>query len=124
MDEIQTAKNEADTEGCELLFRLFAKFGSEMFSPADLKTVLVQEGEMRKDHQVSSQTILDYAPDHLVKAAVAGTLTDVMTGKWISQMADQKFAGYDRYLTKVKTKVGARYQLVLVEKQTGLADLV
>lgn len=124
MDEVQTAENEAETEGCELLSRLFAKFGSEMFSPAGLKTVLVQEGEMRKDHQVSSQTILDYAPEHLVKAAVAGTLTDVMTGKWISQIADQKFAGYDRYLTKVRTNTGIRYQLILVENQTDLTGLV
>lgn len=120
LGEVQTGDNEAETEGCELLARLDAMFGTEMFSPAGLKAVLIREGEQRKEHQVSGQMILDYAPEHLVKAAVAGTLTDVMTGRWISQLADQKFAGYDRFLTKVRTKAGARYQLVCLETQTNL----
>ncbi len=93
-----------------------------MFSPAGLKAALIREGEQRKEHQVSGQMILDYAPEHLVKAAVAGTLTDVMTGRWISQLADQKFAGYDRFLTKSRTPLGVRYKLVPVEKQTSLTD--
>ena len=122
LGEVQTGDNEAETEGCELLARLDAMFGTEMFSPAGLKAVLIREGEQRKEHQVSGQMILDYAPEHLVKAAVAGTLTDVMTGRWISQLADQKFAGYDRFLTKSRTPLGVRYKLVPVEKQTSLTD--
>ncbi|MEA5037152.1 hypothetical protein SDC9_29206 [bioreactor metagenome] len=124
LDEVQTAENEAETEGCELLSRLDAVFGSEVFTAAGLKAALIREGEQRKEHQVSSQTILDYAPEHLVKAAVAGTLTDVMAGRWISQMAEQKFAGYDRYLTKEKTRAGIRYHLAPVEIQTSLTDPV
>ncbi len=120
LDEIQTGENEAETEGCELLSRLFAAFGSEMFTAAGLKTAMIREGEQRKEHQVSAQTILYYAPDRLVNAAVAGTLTDVMAGRWISQIADQKFAGYDRFLMKEKTKTGARYQLVCLEAQINL----
>lgn len=122
LGEVQTGDNESETEGCELLARLDAVFGGEMFSPAGLKAALIREGEQRKEHQVSGQMILDYAPEHLVKAAVAGTLTDVMTGRWISQLADQKFAGYDRFLTKSRTPLGVRYKLVPVEKQTSLTD--
>ncbi|ABN06482.1 hypothetical protein Mlab_0306 [Methanocorpusculum labreanum Z] len=122
LDEIQTEENEAETEGCELLSRLFAAFGSEVFTAAGLKTAMIREGEQRKEHQVSAQTILDYAPDRLVNAAVAGTLTDVMAGRWISQIADQKFAGYDRFLMKSRTPLGVRYKLVPVEKQTCLTD--
>ncbi len=122
LGEVQTGDNEAETEGCELLARLDTMFGTEMFSPAGLKGVLIREGEQRKEHQVSGQMILDYAPEHLVKAAVAGTLTDVMTGRWISQLADQKFAGYDRFLTKSRTPLGVRYKLVPVEKQTSITD--
>lgn len=120
MDEVQKGDNEADTEGTELLSRIFAKFGEDPFSTGGMKAALVREGGMRKEHQISPDDILDYAPEHVVKAAVNGTLTDFIVGRWLSQMIGRKFSGCGWFLMKNRTTVGVRYQLTSVEKQICL----
>lgn len=122
VNEVQTEENTAESEGTELLARIYAKFGLEAFSTGALKAVLIKEGEARRDHMVSPMDVLDYASEQVMNAAVSGTLTDVRVGKWISQIMDQKFSGYPWYLTKARTTAGVRYQLFPVEIQTSLTD--
>lgn len=119
--DLQTSDNDAETFGAGFVNCLYDSFKFDEFTPLAVMKILSQEADLRKSSgSFSSDDILNFASEGVMRAAMSSMLTPEKVGKWLKEYIDCKFVGCDYFLKKVKGREGIKYCLSPVEVQTSL----
>ena len=112
--DVQTTENDAETEGCDLLDRLYFWKKDTPFTTGELTAKLLTEGRNRKDGCSSLDTeILSSVPESLITSAVSGKLNPRMVSSWLRMYLERKFSGSSVYLTKCGPRTNRGWNYVL-----------
>lgn len=114
LHDVQTAENDAETEGRDLLARIYLWKKTTPFTSGELAAKLLAEGRSRKEGCSSLDTdILSSAPDSLINSAIGGRLTPRAVSAWLREYQDRKISGAPAYLTKCGSRTNRGWTYVL-----------